>query len=152
MSELNFTNMVAGRATVPQILADLLVLGHDLRLPDPIDMNAMSNGIVTIGLSSREGLDAWNAALGGDTPTSQLLQAPRLAAGKWLHNSWIRGRLGWNIGLSAQTDSAPGRRDLYSVLAVIADPAVAGDLAAGVDADDRVELTESGRAAAQVIP
>ncbi len=98
------TTTIDDRASVPQILAHLILVGQRHNLPDPVQMQANAgNNIASIDLGSREDLLAWIVALGGqgkiNTQTyghAQLLHTDRE----------LLAHRGWDFQLGATT-SAP---------------------------------------------
>lgn len=123
------------RVSVPRILADLLMVGQQHKLPDPSGMEA-SDGRADMSFTTRSALDAWNAVLGGSEVRSQPYKDGTL------HNAHvskgINGR-GYLIALSAVT-AADVRTELpvetLTVLDHIANPPPADE----VSEDDAEEI------------
>lgn len=92
---------IADRATVPQILADLILLGQRVGLPDPVELGAsQTNDIATIELGSRDDLHAWLIALGGEGR----INTHGFGQNKLLHSDCdLITRRGWPLTLSAVT-------------------------------------------------
>jgi hypothetical protein len=86
------------RASVPQMLADLILFGQRNELPDPLMMQAREqNQGVEVQLPDRSAIDAWNAALGGEVRS-------RPWGSGLLHTSHVRHN-DWWVHLSAITSS-----------------------------------------------
>lgn len=95
--------------SAPHILADLLMVWHEHKLPDPHSMYVIGVGRdVSVRFRSRAAFDAWVSAIGCE-PKSQVMDQP-YEDGRLVNAPSVM-RLGWRVSLSAQY-----RDDLHTEL------------------------------------
>ncbi len=150
-------NDPAPTATVPQILARLILLGQGLDLPDPKSMDAHADHMrVEIRVRDRAAFNSWIAAIGGGQADVQGPGVPRSdGTALWWALVW-EWHAGWRVSVEfADTVAKPLDADTVAGLE---------EIAAGSEPDDdRVEVEETsltldqvdgypvGRAAAQAV-
>lgn len=121
---LNETNEPGLAATVPQILAHLILIGQRASLPDPESVAARGGiRIASIDLHSREDLLAWLLALGAKGEIASQPAATNPGATLYTDKEVIEHR-GWSFQLSAigsSSEATPLDADTVAVLEVIAE-------------------------------
>lgn len=121
MSNTNATS--TERVSVPRILAELLMLGHQRKLPDPIDMYATyENGCASVKLASFADQALWSDALGAK-PSTEFTSKDGMRFCR-VHGT---RRDGWFITVDASEPAVPSHTELpgetLAVLEDIAPPA-----------------------------
>jgi len=89
-----------GRMPVPQLMATLLLLLAEHKLPDPIDMEAVLwNGCADLKVTSRSELEAWRAAIDADREIK--VWAQTLGGTDYDIHQFALRRWGWFITFGA---------------------------------------------------
>ncbi len=127
MSNTN-ANDPGGTATVPQILARLILLQQGNDLPDPRSMEASEDHLrVEIRVRDRAAFDAWLAALGGRQENVQSGARSRGDVLYWVLLWEWHGQWRVSVELAEAAPAPPGKLDADTVAGLedIAGPAEA---------------------------
>lgn len=88
------------KATVPQVLARLLLVQQERHLPDPVDvMTRSERGTVDLRFKAQADMEAWLTALGGRPELIRSATRVNGAVHVWAERRWN----GWMIDLEAAT-------------------------------------------------